>query len=53
MSTMLRATALPIVAEGIPVRGGAGAIGVPFGLACGREIACGGAKAIPAANTFG
>ena len=50
MSTMLRATALPIVAEGIPVRGGAGAITVPLGLLWGIEIGCGGANAIPAAN---
>ena len=53
MSTMLRATALPIPADGIPVRGGAGAIRVPFGLVCGSEIACGGANAIPAAKMFG
>jgi hypothetical protein len=52
MSTILRATALPIVADGIPVRGGAGAITVPLGLLCGTEIACGGANAIPAANTL-
>ena len=52
MSTMLRATALAIIAEGIPVRGGAGAITVPFGLVRGTEIGCGGANAIPAANTF-
>jgi len=50
MSTMLLATALPIIADGMPVRGGAGAIGVPLGAVCGREIACGGAKAIPAAK---
>ena len=52
MSTMLLATALPIIAEGIPVRGGAGAMTVPFGLLRGTEIGCGGAKAIPAAKTF-
>ena len=52
MSTTLLATALPIIAEGIPVRGGAGAITVPFGLLRGTEIACGGANAIPAANTL-
>ena len=50
---MLRATALPISAEGIPVRGGAGAMRVPFGLVRGCEIACGGAKAIPAAKMLG
>ena len=32
MSTMLRATALPIVADGMPVRGGAGATGAPLGV---------------------
>ena len=53
MSTMLRATALPIIAEGMPVRGGAGATGAPLGVCRGREIAWGGAKAIPAAKTFG
>ncbi len=53
MSAMLAATALPISAEGIAVRGGAGAMSVPFGLACGSEIACGGANAIPAAKMFG
>ena len=31
MSTTLRATALPIMADGIPVRGGAGATGAPDG----------------------
>jgi hypothetical protein len=50
MSTMLRATVLPIVADGIPVRGGAGAITVPLGLSRGIEIACGSANAIPAAK---
>ena len=52
MSTMLLATALPIIADGIPVRGGAGAITVPFGLLRGTEIACGGANAMPAAKMF-
>ena len=32
MSAMLRATVLPIIAEGMPVRGGAAKIGVPRGL---------------------
>ena len=50
---MLRATALPIVAEGMPVRGGVGEIGVPLTLTRGREIAWGGANAIPAANRLG
>jgi hypothetical protein len=53
MSTTLRATAFPIWADGIPVRGGAGVIEVPFGLVRGREIGCGGANAIPAAKMFG
>ena len=52
MSTMLRATALPIMAEGMPVRGGAGVMGVPLGVWRGREIGCGGANAMPAANTL-
>src|ERR1039457_4603507 len=50
MSAMLRATVFPISADGIPVLGGAGAMRVPFGLVCGTEIGCGGAKAIPAAK---
>ena len=50
---MLRATALAIIAEGMPVRGGAGAMTVPFGLLCGTEMACGGANAMPAANMLG
>ena len=50
---MLSATALPMMAEGMPVRGGAGAIGVPFGLSCGFEMACGGANAMPTAKRFG
>ena len=33
--------------------GGAGLIGVPVGLVRGREMACGGAKAMPAAKTLG
>ena len=47
MSVMLRATSRPMIPEGMPVRGGAGAITVPFGLVRGREIGCGGAKAMP------
>jgi hypothetical protein len=38
--------------EGIPVRGGAGEITVPFGLFLGSEIAWGGANAIPTPKTF-
>jgi hypothetical protein len=53
MSTMLWATALPIMADGMPVRGGAGVMEVPRGLTRGRETWCGGANAIPAANRFG
>jgi len=52
MSTTLRATVLPIIAEGMPVRGGAGATAAPLGVAYGFEIACGGAKAMPAAKMF-
>jgi hypothetical protein len=39
-----------MVAEGMPVRGGAGATGAPLGVCRGREMACGGANAIPAAK---
>ncbi|MEI2719977.1 MAG: hypothetical protein V9E87_07520 [Gemmatimonadales bacterium] len=53
MSTMLRATVLPMIADGMPVRGGAGAIAAPLGVVYGLEIACGGANAIPAAKMFG
>jgi hypothetical protein len=53
MSTTLRATALPIIADGMPVRGGAGAMSAPLGLVIGREMACGGANAMPAAKMFG
>ena len=49
---MLSATNLAVIPEGIPVRGGAGDIGVPFLLTLGFEIACGGAKAIPGAKIF-
>jgi hypothetical protein len=42
-----------MIPEGIPVRGGAGAMTVPLGLLRGREMACGGAKAIPIAKMFG
>ena len=49
---MLCATWRPITADGIPVRGGAGAIKVPLGLVRGVEMACGGAKAIPIPNTL-
>ena len=52
MSTMLKATSRAMTPEGIPVRGGVGKIGVPFGLFIGLEIACGGAKAMPTAKTF-
>jgi hypothetical protein len=51
-SAMVWATARPITPDGIPVRGGAGAIMVPLGLCCGRDIWCGGANAIPAAHTL-
>lgn len=52
ISFMVRAIIFPIMADGIPVLGGAGEIGVPFVLFCGLEIACGGANAIPIANMF-
>src|SRR5450759_187143 len=39
--------------EGIPVRGGAGEMTVPLALVRGREIGCGGAKAMPTPNRFG
>jgi hypothetical protein len=52
MFAIERATARPMIADGIPVRGGAGAMGVPFFDWRGLEIWCGGAKAIPIANTF-
>ncbi len=41
-----------MIPEGIPVLGGVGLIGVPFGELIGLEIICGGANAIPAANIF-
>ena len=40
---------IPSFEPGRP-RGGAGAIAVPFGLCRGRDIWCGGAKAMPAAQ---
>ena len=43
MPALLLATWRPITADGIPVRGGAGAITVPPGLVRWVEIACGGA----------
>ena len=52
LSATVSATNLPWTPAGIPVLGGAGAIGFPVGVACGREIAWGGANAIPAAKTF-
>ena len=51
--TMFKATTLPDTPDGIPVRGGAGKIAVPFLLFIGFEMECGGAKAIPGANMFG
>ena len=52
MSAILYAMIRAITPEGIPVLGGVGKIGVPFGLFIGLEIACGGAKAMPAAKIF-
>jgi len=47
---MLRATVFPMMADGMPVRGGAGEITIPAAVVLGLEIGCGGAKAMPAAN---
>jgi len=44
---------LAVIPEGIPVRGGAGKISVPFALFLGFEMLCGGANAMPGANMFG
>src|SRR5487761_2766240 len=52
ISTIFLATVLPIIADGIPVRGGAGEMTRPSAVLCGSEIGCGGANAIPAANRF-
>ena len=52
-STIVWATLLPIIPDGMPVRGGEGAIIVPLGVLRGREIWCGGANAIPAAKMRG
>jgi len=52
MSAMVSAATRPMIPEGIPVRGGAGAMTVPRGLLRGVEIGCGGAKAMPTPNTF-
>jgi hypothetical protein len=41
-----------MIPDGMPVRGGAGAITVPLTLVRGREIWCGGANAIPTAKWF-
>jgi hypothetical protein len=49
-SVIVRATVLPITPDGIPVRGGDGAIRVPLVDFRGREIWCGGANAIPTAQ---
>lgn len=53
MSRILAATAIAMEAEGIPVRGGAGLMGVPLALLMGLLMGCGGAKAIPIANKWG
>src|SRR5665811_90103 len=53
MSAMLKATWRPMTPEGMPVRGGAGEMTVPLGLFRGREIGCGGAKAMPTPNRLG
>jgi len=41
---MLRATALPMMALGMPVRGGAGVMTVPLGLCRGLETGWGGGE---------
>ena len=50
---MLVAASLPMIPDGIPVRGGDGAMTVPLGDFLGREIWWGGAKAMPTAKMFG
>jgi len=50
---MVIAAALPITPDGMPVRGGAGAMRVPLGVLCGWEMAWGGANAMPTAKMFG
>jgi len=50
---MLKIASFPIIPDGIPVRGGAGAMSVPLGDFRGFEIWCGGANAIPTAKIFG
>src|SRR5208337_219045 len=52
-SRMVSATVLAMMPDGIPVRGGLGALTVPLGLLRGREIGCGGANAIPGAKMLG
>jgi hypothetical protein len=42
-----------MIPDGIPVRGGEGAMTVPLGDFLGREIGWGGAKAIPTAKMLG
>lgn len=49
---MVMATTFPVDPDGIPVRGGAGAMTTPSGVAYGRDIACGGANAMPMPNTL-
>lgn len=51
-SMMLSATTRPMMPETIPVRGGAAAMAVPFGVVSGTEIGPGGAKTMPAAMIF-
>ena len=47
---MVRAAVLPMTPDGMPVRGGEGAMTVPFGVLRGFEIWCGGANAMPTAK---
>ena len=53
ISAMLEAASFPIIPDGIPVRGGDGAMTVPLGVFLGWEIWWGGAKAIPTAEMLG
>ena len=51
-SAMVSAAVFPMTPDGMPVRGGDGAMTVPFGDFRGCEIWCGGANAMPTANTL-
>jgi hypothetical protein len=53
ISEIFVAASLPMIPDGMPVRGGDGAITVPPGDFLGREIWWGGANAMPTAKMFG